>query len=235
MNSISIGGRMVQWKLEPSPRLKKIHIQVHPQEGIVVRAPQDYPVSDVAKILVQQEKALVVRVESISRLCPHREYNNGQRLPYLGREVELRLHSCAGNAYGQWQEGNIDLFLNPQEQNRDRVRDCLGQLYLKRARQWFPPRADKLNGLHFQHRINRVSVKNQSSLLGSCSSLDNLNFNWRLLLAPLEVVDYVIIHELAHMVEMNHSSRFWHIVEGACPQYRKQLAWLRERSATLYL
>ena len=86
-----------------------------------------------------------------------------------------------------------------------------------------------------QHKLNRITVKGQTTILGSCSSRGNLNFTWRLLLAPLPVVDYVIIHELAHLLEMNHTPRFWQVVEGACPEYRRHLAWLRDMSATLYI
>ena len=235
MNSICIGGRMAPWKLRFSSRLKKIYIQVHPQEGLIVRAPLGYTVSDVAKVMAQQEKALAAKIAAISRRCPPREYASGQRLPYLGGEVVLYLHPCDGRAYAQWHEAKIDLFLNPHEQNRESVRTCLNQLYLERAKKCLPPWVDKLNGLHFRHRVNRVSVKSQANLLGSCSSRGNVNLNWRLLLAPLEVVDYVIIHELAHMAEMNHSPRFWRVVEGACPQYRQQRAWLKDMSATLYI
>ncbi|MGI6366146.1 MAG: M48 family metallopeptidase [Bacillota bacterium] len=97
------------------------------------------------------------------------------------------------------------------------------------------PRVAELNRLHFQHKLNRITVKGQTTILGSCSSRGNLNFTWRLLLAPLPVVDYVIIHELAHLLEMNHTPRFWQVVEGACPEYRRHLAWLRDMSATLYI
>lgn len=77
----------------------------------------------------------------------------------------------------------------------------------------------------------RVFVKDQRTLWGSCSGRRNLNFNWRLAVAPPEALDYVVIHELCHLREMNHSKRFWDLVRAACPDYKSRRRWLRDNSA----
>jgi predicted metal-dependent hydrolase len=84
-------------------------------------------------------------------------------------------------------------------------------------------------GVDFGH----VRVKDQRSLWGSCSREGNLNFNWRLTLAPFDVLDYVVLHELAHRHEMNHSRRFWAHVAKFCPDYRTHRRWLRENGEAL--
>ena len=73
-----------------------------------------------------------------------------------------------------------------------------------------------------------VTVREQKTRWGSCSAKGNLNFNWRLLLMPERVMDYVIVHELAHRREMNHSAAFWQIVETYLPDYRERRQWLKE-------
>ncbi len=78
---------------------------------------------------------------------------------------------------------------------------------------------------------NRVFVKDQRSLWGSCSGRKNLNFNWRLAAAPPAALDYVVIHELCHLREMNHSKRFWAHVREACPDYAVRRRWLRDNSS----
>ncbi len=75
---------------------------------------------------------------------------------------------------------------------------------------------------------NKIFIKRQKTVWGSCSSLKNLNFNCLLMLCPSEVRDYVIIHELCHLIEPNHSARFWAAVERYCPDYREQRAWLKK-------
>lgn len=75
--------------------------------------------------------------------------------------------------------------------------------------------------------VKRVSIKNHSRIWGSCSSLGNLNFNWRLIRLPPELADYVVVHELCHTIEHNHSRRFWSRVEELLPDWRNRRAALR--------
>ncbi|HIX63053.1 MAG TPA: M48 family metallopeptidase [Candidatus Mediterraneibacter colneyensis] len=80
----------------------------------------------------------------------------------------------------------------------------------------------------------RISIREQKTRWGSCSSKGNLNFNWRLILAPEKVLDYVVVHELAHRREMNHSKAFYAIVESVLPDYRKAKKWLRDNGQSLW-
>ena len=79
----------------------------------------------------------------------------------------------------------------------------------------------------------RITIRNQKTRWGSCSPKGNLNFNVALMLVPPEVLDYVVIHELAHRKEMNHSPRFWKVVEETCPEYRKYRLWLKKEGSSV--
>lgn len=81
--------------------------------------------------------------------------------------------------------------------------------------------------------FGRVTIRCQQTRWGSCSSRGNLNFNCLLMLAPEEVLDYVVVHELAHRKQMNHSALFWQEVERECPDYKKSLRWLKDRGGAL--
>jgi predicted metal-dependent hydrolase len=85
-----------------------------------------------------------------------------------------------------------------------------------------------LNDRHFKQPLEGLQLKYQSSRWGSCSAKKNINLSTRLLFAPDDVQDYVIIHELAHLIELNHSDRFWALVERAMPDYQQKEKWLRE-------
>jgi predicted metal-dependent hydrolase len=76
-------------------------------------------------------------------------------------------------------------------------------------------------------QYGRITIRNQKSKWGSCSSQGNLNFNCLLMLAPPSVRDYVVVHELCHLIELNHSKRFWTLVAGVLPEYRKEEQWLK--------
>ena len=82
-------------------------------------------------------------------------------------------------------------------------------------------------------RYERIQVRDQRTRWGSCSTRGTLSFNWRLVLAPFEVLDYVVVHELCHLREPNHSRRFWGLVESRRPCWREQRGWLREHGAEL--
>jgi hypothetical protein len=79
----------------------------------------------------------------------------------------------------------------------------------------------------------RIQIRDQRSRWGSCSTTGTLSFNWRLVLAPFEVLDYVVVHELCHMREANHSGRFWKLVEARRPDWRAHKGWLDEHGPEL--
>jgi predicted metal-dependent hydrolase len=83
--------------------------------------------------------------------------------------------------------------------------------------------------------FERIAIRDQRTRWGSCSSRGTLSFSWRLVLAPEAVADYVVVHELCHLREPNHSPRFWQLVEMARPQYREQRRWLAEHGWELHL
>jgi len=85
-----------------------------------------------------------------------------------------------------------------------------------------------INQAHFRESIKQVKLKNNSSNWGSCSSSGNINISTRTLFAPLEVQDYVFVHELAHLKELNHSPKFWSIVRSVMPEYKRHEKWLKE-------
>ena len=110
----------------------------------------------------------------------------------------------------------------------------LEAIYRKAAREYFPKRVS-----HYARMLGvtygKISIRDQKTRWGSCSSEGNLSFNWRLILAPPDVLDYVVIHELCHRKEMNHSKEFWALVESLMPEYKERRKWLRENGNNLTL
>ncbi len=115
----------------------------------------------------------------------------------------------------------------PPLSGKDRAR------YIKIARDIFTRKTEYYARI-MDVSYGRISIREQKTRWGSCSSKGNLNFNWRLILAPEEVLDYVVVHELAHRREMNHSRAFYAIVESILPDYRRARKWLREKGQTLW-
>jgi len=106
-------------------------------------------------------------------------------------------------------------------------------LYREKAREVFEQKA-AYYALRMGVTYGRIAVRDQKTRWGSCSSQGNLNFNWRLVLAPPGVLDYVVVHELAHRKEMNHSAKFWAVVKAAMPDYMRYESWLKENGRGLH-
>lgn len=113
---------------------------------------------------------------------------------------------------------------------KERLTDGEIRALAKKALDYIPERA-----AYFAKRIGvdygRITIRNQRTRWGSCSSKGNLNFNCLLMLTPAEVIDYVVVHELCHRKEMNHSKAFWNEVEKVLPDYKRYVKWLKEEGS----
>ena len=116
----------------------------------------------------------------------------------------------------------------------DAQRNALTQRYIVAAKEYFPKRA-----AYFRQftggTYNRITIRDQKTRWGSCSAKGTLSFNWRLMLAPPAILDYVVVHELCHLTHMNHSAAFWQAVEAVYPDYRSARRWLKEHGQELIL
>lgn len=116
----------------------------------------------------------------------------------------------------------------------DIQRAALTKRYIAAAKDYFPKRVayfHQFTGGTYSH----ITVRDQKTRWGSCSAKGTLSFNWRLMLAPPAVLDYVVVHELCHLTHMNHSAAFWQAVESVYPDYRSARKWLKEHGNELIL
>lgn len=166
-----------------------------------------------------------------------KEYRDGDLLQVGPRVYRLALEFTGRRTHAaRLLPGNV-IRLQLAETAADYSRNQAIKPLLSRlvAKDFFPEvsrRVHELNHLFFKAPIQSIRLKYLSSKWGSCSSRGNINLSTRLLFAPPEVVDYVIVHELAHLMEMNHSDRFWNIVREAMPGYKEQERWLKTNGAT---
>jgi predicted metal-dependent hydrolase len=150
----------------------------------------------------------------------------GETLPYLGQT--LTLHSEPGRTRVTRRGDRLFVPLGAQRPA------AIERWYRQRARAEIQPRLDRACALA-ELAYTRLSIRDQRTRWGSCSRSGALSFNWRLLLAPESVLDYVIWHEVCHLAVMDHSPRFWALVSRYCPDHREHAAWLRRNAGTLVL
>jgi predicted metal-dependent hydrolase len=207
-------------------------------DGLRVTAPKRCTLADVENAIRAKRNWIMTKLDErrqrrAARLeKPPVEWKDGARLPYLGGEITLRLYGAARNRTE----------FNPatQELAMGLVTGATEQLVKERVRNWYKQQAEGL----FQQRLDlyapRVGVQYASFTLssadtrwGSCTVQRMIRLNWKLLQFSLPLIDYVVAHELAHILEMNHSPRFWAHVGRVYPQYEEAKQLLRRRSQEL--
>lgn len=146
----------------------------------------------------------------------------------LGGQV-ARLHLTQnGGAGAQFQDGVLTVPIKPGGEARQAVRAALVRMAVDAFHQRLEHYAPMVG-----RRPGRVTIREQRTRWGSCSNLGNLNFNWKLIMAPPQALDYVVVHELCHLFELNHSRRFWDRVAAVMPDYADQVKWLKENGHML--
>ena len=164
--------------------------------------------------------------EQQNRRTPPLIFTDGQSISVLGQQLQIK-HDPFGHFPTHIQENFLMVSGDPTFLNR-RITD-----FIKGQTQNYigikaPALAQKINC-----SVNRIVLKDTTSRWGSCSGKNNLNFCWRLGMAPLYVLDYIIAHEVAHLKEMNHSPRFWQVVSTICDDRSSAEIWLRRNGHTL--
>ena len=212
-------------------RRKTIAVEITREGGILVRAPLKLARREVLAFVHKNRawidrKLVQARVRQEERTP--RRFLEGENCPFLGEQHRLRY--VAGGEYLRQQNGEFLLGadLSP------RAGDLFRIWYRARAREILEDRVE-----HFALRMGltcrSVRITDAKERWGSCNAAGSLNFAWRLVMAPPPVIDYVIVHELAHLVEMNHSRRFWERLGRVLPDYAKRRKWLRENEQRLTL
>ena len=228
-------GRRIEYTLIQSDR-SNVLFQALPGAGIRVYAPKYMHLRDIDGMVRQRAAQLAEMQKSVeARLAADRRAHpvtDGSPILIEGRRRVLRLHEGARRA-GRLVGEEYPLTLPEPDSDdavRAAIRSTLSAVALKRIRQrldYFAPRVGRAPG--------RVAIRDQKSRWGSCSRKGNLNFNWKLIMAPPQALDYVVIHELCHLWEFNHSPRFWALVEAQMPEYEVWKKWLKAHTDDLYM
>ncbi len=160
------------------------------------------------------------------------KYISGYEIPTPFRKYVLELtRTQRSTSRGNLANGVISIHLNSQLSEPDSaetIRTLISRVIAKDQLDRVSERIHQINDQCFQQEITGIRIKNNSSNWGSCSQSGNINISTRTLLTPFAIQDYIFIHELAHRIEMNHSRRYWKIVEQALPSYKKHERWIKQ-------
>ncbi|WP_159446801.1 M48 family metallopeptidase [Carboxydocella sp. ULO1] len=210
---------------------KTVVIEITPDGCIIIRAPKRLSMKAIEELVHGKDKWIRDKLQEIQRqqkLFQPLRFETGDKLWFLGEKYTFTVTDGSGMIYLQG-----DKLYFPREQ-LERGTEQLSRWYKKEVERILLARTEYFSGLT-GIKYNSVKITSARKRWGSCSSKGVLSFSWRLLQAPLQVIDYVVVHELLHIEHMNHSRQFWARVKQIIPDYRGKRDWLRENQMLLQL
>jgi predicted metal-dependent hydrolase len=232
-----------QWSVvvERKARRRGVTISLKPDAPIKVKAAKNTPLSVIKHFLLAKEEWIEKHLQKFAEeraRHPLKKIEHEETFPFLGRNLRLQFQPThLKNVF--FTKNEKFLYMHLPDSLWDFDEDQLQSFY-PMLQKFYRSEAEKL----IRERIalwsettqlfpKTLKFRNPNTRWGSCSSQKVITISWRLIAAPLEIVDYVLIHELCHLKYMNHSDKFWALVESFCPDYLKAEEWLKKHHAGL--
>lgn len=215
-------------KLVRSKR-KTLSLIVETDGTLTVRAPLRMKEADI-RGFIEAKSGWIKRKQTKARevaVAPRR-YADGETFLYLGREVPLRL------VPGRKPALVMDRIFKMTKSAQPRAESVFEAWYKKQARSVLTGRVEFF-ARKYGFNAGKIRISSARTRWGSCSARSTLSFTWRLVMAPPQVIDYVVVHELCHLRELNHSPSFWAQVEAILPDYKSHRKWLKHHGVKLQL
>ncbi|PJF44759.1 MAG: hypothetical protein CUN55_02270 [Phototrophicales bacterium] len=237
-HKILLEDRQIHYTVRIHPRAKHIRIKVNPIDGVIITMPVDTK-REASDVLREHAAWVLKQLDRWAGKVTYRKYVSGETLPFLGVAHTLQIIQKANERISTVKRQDETLIIRlantiKEETQREHIRKTLERWYRKQARSYLTQRTEfwaNEIGVTYQ----RIRIKGQRTRWGSCSARGGINYNWRIMMAPPQAVDYLIVHELCHLIVMNHSPVFWGIVSVYCPAYLHWRHWLKENAFYLQL
>ena len=240
MPIIEYGHTQINYLVRHSKRRQTLEIAVDPDDGVIVTCPTNTPDRQIERELLKRASWILQKLSKmneIARKPPEREYISGESYYYLGRSYRLKvIRSKAIYPYSiKLVNGRFLVKIPPNSSDTSYellIPDALRWWYVKHAEAKLPERVD-LYASKMGLFPSGIVIKDQMKRWGSCTKDGIINLNWKIVMAPISIIDYVIVHELSHLEEPNHSKQFWNRVRSILPDYMQRKEWLRINGSTL--
>ena len=228
----TLNGQTISYVVKRSARAQHVRLEVREESGLTVVIPKSYKPDRLPRLLKEKGHWILDKLAKygqIQGVSAQRALKSGDTITYLGRALEVLIRHKHGETDSVKLEQNR-LMVSLRLSGNSRLNLILEQWYRLQAAKLINKTAENLSA-KLRLTYNRLTIRGQKSRWGSCSHKGNLSFNWKLIMVPEPVINYVIIHELAHLKEMNHTKRFWELVAEHCPRWREHKKWLKNHEA----
>lgn len=204
-------------------------LQVTPDGQVIVRAPKSASKKTINDFILKYSDWITKKRERahlLQKTYPPKNYNDGEIFYFLGESYKLTLTDWPSSPF------IFDNGFFLEKSYRKSARPLFIKWYRQKALEIIRERGGYYTMIT-RLEYNSLSITNAQSRWGSCSAKNNIRFSWRLVMAPLEIIDYVVVHELVHTRIKNHSKVFWEEVGKICPSYKQCRNWLKENGRKL--
>ncbi len=233
---ITVGEETLDFRVEYG-KGHKMSVQVDVFGVVVVKALNGTSDEEVIKCVSAHAEQLMLKVKAIEahRQVPKEKvYLDGEMFLYLGKEYPIKI-----TLDENLKENKVDfdgkcLHILTKSDEETVLKECLKRFYIRACKKMIQGRI-ALFQPEFQVKPRSVDVVESKVNWGTCNNDRKLTFNWRLMMSPVEIIDYIVVHEMCHMVHLNHERSFWRLVGKILPDYEKRQAWLAVKSPTMTL
>ncbi|MFQ9514971.1 MAG: M48 family metallopeptidase [Eubacterium sp.] len=213
---------------------KTLCAYVQPDQSVIVKAPVSMKDRDILD-WVYTKINWITRKQLEIQQRPVKKYVEGEKFQFLGEDYPLHIVYDEKNGKIRVNIVRNKLTVYTNTRDKERIKRVIRKWYIENAKKYFFNRVNYYHNKYIREPMKCIYIKEQKTCWGSCSSLGNLNFNWKAIMAPPRVIDYIVVHEMCHLKYMNHSKQFWSAVEKILPDYQEQKKWLRVNGKNLDL
>lgn len=227
-------GKNIEFQLILKKR-KTMEISIEPPNKVTVKAPLKVPEEKILEKVKEKGAWILKKLEyykEVSYREVKKEYKAGELFMYLGKTYPLTLIIDPSIKKPKVHFYEEKLCVTVLQANKEVIREAIKAWYKEKAREKIEERVAYYEK-YFQHKPTKITIKDQKKRWGSCTYNNELLFNLRCVMAPLEALDYVVVHEMCHMQHKNHSKDFWQAVESILPNYKSSKEWFKKHGFTL--
>lgn len=226
---------LLDYTIKKHKRAKRISIKISSAGEVSVTIPYYASKKEAERFIFQKKDWITSTLARIESKKPKYTFSKGEKIPFLGGELDLNIiEKDISYPKGIINSELLVIFVPHNQNTKKVIRETIIKTLKKNFRDIVTEAVEEYIQ-EYGYEYNRIAIKDNKSNWGSCSSKKNLNFNWKLIFAPLDIIDYVVVHEICHLKEQNHSKDFWDLVAKEFPDYKEKEKWLKENASKLII
>lgn len=227
--SIDVENKKIDFDVEYRKR-KTMSIQIDSEGMVLVIAPKGLAKEQIREVVRSKSKWIDKKLKEIKEIGYKPEVRNfvdGELFMYLGEKFPLKIELDDDIRKPNIMISQGEILIQTPYNDASLLKKVVEKWYRERCLDVISKRVD-----YYKQFVgkgpNRIRVKEQKKRWGSCTFRGDILFNWRCVMAPLDIIDYIVVHEMCHLIHMNHSKEYWKSVESVLPDYRERREWLKK-------